>query len=74
MGNCAGILGACQGDEENPVRKINQENMSLALARNKDLEIQGLSIVQQQREQQNLRSAIADGDNLNLKKIEARNP
>jgi len=39
MGNCAGILSTCQGEEENPVRKINQENMQLALARNKDLEI-----------------------------------
>jgi hypothetical protein len=39
MGNCAGILSTCQGEDESSVRKINQENMQLALARNKDLEI-----------------------------------
>jgi len=26
MGNCAGILSSCQGEE--PIRKVNQDNMS----------------------------------------------
>ena len=38
MGNCAGILSACQGEEQdqNHIRKINQEAMALALDKNRE--------------------------------------
>jgi hypothetical protein len=48
MGNCAGILASCQGDEEQQrqaaVRHINQEAMQQAISHNKELEYQGLAL------------------------------
>lgn len=46
MGNCSGLFNACAGEEETAVRKINQENLQMAIARNKELEMQGQFIMQ----------------------------
>ena len=46
MGNCSGIFNACAGEDETAVRKINQENLALALQRNRELEMQGQYVMQ----------------------------
>jgi hypothetical protein len=48
MGNCSGLLSACAGEDENAVRKINQENLQMALAKNRDLDKQGQFMMQDQ--------------------------
>ena len=48
MGNCAGMLSTCQGGEEDPVRKVNKDNMAEALQHNRDQEIHGLTVVKQE--------------------------
>ncbi len=34
MGNCTGVFSACNGDDQNPVKKVDKENMKKALAAN----------------------------------------
>jgi len=45
MGNCAGILSTCQGDElvNDRTRRINQDSIQNALNQNKELEIHSKS-------------------------------
>jgi len=49
MGNCAGILSTCQGDEtlNDKNRSINQESIQNALNLNKELEIQSKTTFQE---------------------------
>lgn len=46
MGNCSGLFQACAGEDETAVRKINQDNLQMALARNRELEMQGQYVMQ----------------------------
>jgi hypothetical protein len=36
MGNCTGVFGACVGEDNQAVKKIDKEKMQLALAANND--------------------------------------
>lgn len=42
MGNCAGMLSTCQGDDfcaNDKSRRMNQDSMQIAIAQNKELEM-----------------------------------
>ena len=48
MGNCSGLFNACAGEEEQAVRKINHENLQMAIAQNRELEMQNSYGMQEQ--------------------------
>jgi hypothetical protein len=43
MGNCTGVCGACVGEDQ-PVKKIDQENMKKAMAANHEFNMHDISL------------------------------